>query len=242
MCYSVSDTATLSQKVLKYKPFKGDKEPSLFAYKSGYSHPELCIVKSLEPDYLTNARWGLVPCTISDASYAKKHSDFTLNADSEKFFETKSYKDIVRTQRCLIAATGIIEWRHLDNGKNKIPYLIGTKDEITTFGGLYDHWTDNKTGITTCTFSIVTLAAPEGSLMAKIHNNKKREPLILTKDIESEWLNINLNDKQIIELVQPISDDLLVAHTIKKFSPKDVSSEDLNILSSVEYPELAFYD
>ena len=53
-------------------------------------------------------------------------------------------------------------------------------------GGIWSEWTDKTTGEIIKSYSIVTTEANE--LMAEIHNNKKRMPVILEPDQEENWL------------------------------------------------------
>ena len=72
-------------------------------------------------------------------------------------------------------------------GKEKQQYLITLpNEEPFAFGGIYSEWTDKNTGELLNTYSIVTTEANE--LMAEIHNNKKRMPVILTPETEKFWL------------------------------------------------------
>ena len=97
-------------------------------------------------------------------------------------------------QRCLIPTNGFYEWQTI--GKQKNPHFIKMEtSEIFAFGGIWEEWVDTQTGEIIQTFSIITTEA--NSLMAEIHNTKKRQPLILPKESESMWLNENLNNSQI---------------------------------------------
>jgi putative SOS response-associated peptidase YedK len=58
---------------------------------------------------------------------------------------------------------------------------------------LYSNWIDKVTGEQRNTYTIVTTEA--NTLMAEIHNNKKRMLIILTPDHENEWLKgLEIND------------------------------------------------
>ena len=64
--------------------------------------------------------------------------------------------------------------------------------------GIWQPWKDVETGEYVETFSIVTTEA--NSLMAQIHNSKKRMPVILTEDLAWEWLLDDLDEKRISEI------------------------------------------
>jgi putative SOS response-associated peptidase YedK len=72
--------------------------------------------------------------------------------------------------------------------------------------GLHDTWVDPATGEVIPTFTIVTTRA--NGVMAKIHNRKKRMPVILPKEQEMEWLTAGSGGA---ELLAPCPDDWLQA-------------------------------
>ena len=89
----------------------------------------------------------------------------------------------------MVIADGYYEWQWLDTkGKNKQKYLITlTSEEPFAFAGIWSEWIDINTGELIKTYSIITTEAND--LMAEIHNNKKRMPIILNNDNELLWLN-----------------------------------------------------
>lgn len=241
MCYTVANNKSDKELQVKYNKKMDDavKSRQKAFYLNGFGHPNLAIIKSEQSDTITVGKWGLVPSFITDTLQAKEYSVNTLNAKSETIFEKVSFKRSIMPRRCLIPVTGFYEWRDLN--KVKYPYYIGLKDEeIFSLGGIYDTWKNKETDETITTFSIITTEA--NPLMAKIHNLKLRMPLILTKEAEDRWLNPDLNEAQVKELMQPLPDSLMQAHTIKKISPKtvDVFSEEL--IKAVEYPELVLLE
>lgn len=111
-----------------------------------------------------------------------------LNAKIETLVEKPAFKNVLN-QRCLILANGFYEWQWLDaKGKNKIKFEIGIgNDELFAFAGLYSQWIDPDTSEIVPTFTIVTTEA--NTLMAEIHNIKKRMPVILRPEDEQHWLH-----------------------------------------------------
>ena len=79
--------------------------------------------------------------------------------------------------------------------------------------------------------------------MSKIHNDKLRMPLILPKGLEHEWLNKNLNEQDINDLMKPLSDGELESRTISKLiTNKNKNQDTSEVQLAFEYPELAFLD
>ena len=75
--------------------------------------------------------------------------------------------------------------------------------------------------------------------MEKIHNLKKRMPLILHEDDEKKWLDDSLNISEIKKLIQPFDENEMKAFTISR----DVNNSryDRNvehIIHQVDYSEL----
>lgn len=86
-------------------------------------------------------------------------------------------------------ADGFYEWQWLDEkGKQKQKYeLVLPGEEAFAFAGLYSDWANPATGETLHTFTILTTAANE--LLSKIHNSKKRMPVVLSAEGEAAWLD-----------------------------------------------------
>jgi putative SOS response-associated peptidase YedK len=125
--------------------------------------------------------WGLIPHWAKDDHIRK----YTLNARIETIEEKVSFKDSVNN-RCLIIADGFFEWQWLDaKGHKKQKYRLHLpNDELFELAGLWSEWTDTSSGEIIKTYSILTTDANE--LLGKIHNSKKRMPILVAND--KEWL------------------------------------------------------
>lgn len=64
--------------------------------------------------------------------------------------------------------------------------------------GIYQPWTDKKTGEHVNTTAIVT--APANKLMYQIHNTRKRMPAILNDELAWKWMMEDLSDEEIIDI------------------------------------------
>jgi len=201
---------------------------------NGFEHPSMPIITNTKPNDIQLFQWGLVPSTVQSEDDASRflQSYNTLNAKGERLMESKIYSIPAKKQRCLVLASGFFEWQHV--GKQKIPYYISLKDdELFAFAGLWDAWIDAK-GSVHNSYTIVTTQANE--LMAEIHNTKRRMPAILTNQQEKLWLSTKTNSKELSHVTQPISSELLKAHTIKNFlSPKHTASSTADILNEYDY-------
>ena len=130
------------------------------------------------------ANWGLIPFWAKDDGIKK----MTLNSRIETAASKAAFRNSVKN-RCLIIADAFYEWQWLDaKGKNKQKYIIQPTDqEIFGFAGFYSEWTNPDSGENLTTYTIATTEANE--LMAEIHNNKKRMPIILKREDRNSWLS-----------------------------------------------------
>jgi putative SOS response-associated peptidase YedK len=241
MCYNVS-IKKISKKTEKQFKAKIDSEMTLpdNYYLSGFSHQLVPVISTLNPELITAFNWGLIPDFCKTDIDAKDMQAKTLNAKSETVFALPSFKNSIREKRCLIIVDGFYEWRTI--GKQKYPYFIQYKDrEAFAFGGIFNDWVNKQTGEQTHTCSIIT--TPANALMSKIHNEKQRMPFILPKGMEREWLNTNLKENEITDLMKPLPDGELIAHTISKLiTNKNKNPNIPEVQLAFEYPELEFID
>lgn len=204
---------------------------------NGFAHPNMLVIPQERRELLVPGVWGIAPShTAPDGlkAYYKEAVRFGggLNAQSEKLFSHFIYKQSVLKRRCIIPVSGFFEpHEHL---KKKYPYYIHRKDEsLLPLAGLY-------TVIGTyITFTILTQAA--SPLFERIHNLKKRQPVILSNNIVENWLDPKINALDIQKLLQmPFPDDELDAYTVSKdlFNTK-IDSNDASILEPVKYDELS---
>jgi putative SOS response-associated peptidase YedK len=151
----------------------------------------------------------------------------TQNAKGEELlFPDKIYREAALERRCLILSSGFYEWRH-EYGVNKrtgekkktadkYPHYIGVKDQPYFYvAGIWQSWTDQDTGETVDTVSLVTTKA--NAMMAKIHNSKLRMPTILPDNLAWEWMMDDLPEERITELATfQLPENLMEACTVHK--------------------------
>lgn len=139
----------------------------------------------------------------------------TLNAVGETAFEKPSFRLPIRKQRAILGVSGFFEWR--DYKGTKYPYFIHEKKgDLLSLGVVYDNWHDPKTGTNLFTFSIVTTAA--NPLLEKIHNIKKRMPLILPREKEATWINPETSAQEVSSLIVPNNNPGLTAYSISRIA------------------------
>lgn len=129
-----------------------------------------------------------------------------MNAESESIFEKASYKSYIGKNRGLLYVTGFYEPHKVLGKKETENYFIYYPTrEIFTLGIVYSQFTDQDTGETYPTFSIIT--TPANPLLEEIHNEKKRMPLIIGEQDRDAWLFANRRE-EITQLMKPYSGEL----------------------------------
>lgn len=157
---------------------------------SAFSLPLLPVITSHEQGLIQLYVWGLIPYWVKEEKMADDLRMKTFNAKSETLAEKPSFRHILNRKRCLVLTTGFYEW-HTD-GKKKLPYFIGLKDEAGfALAGLYDSWANPSTGEILNTVTVITTRA--NPMMEEIHNLKKRMPVILPPENETRWLDIRVD-------------------------------------------------
>ncbi|MFW6038303.1 MAG: SOS response-associated peptidase [Candidatus Saliniplasma sp.] len=200
---------------------------------SALGSPSLPILTSEDPKTFNFYHWGLIPHWVKDPSQAEDIRLKTVNARAESIFDKPSFRDPVKNKRCLVIADGFFEWREV-SGKN-YPYYIHLKgNEAFAFAGIWDEWrygNDVKRS-----FSIITTKA--NPLMAKIHNKKKRMPVIL--EDEKRWLEKDIGREEIKDMLEPYDQNEMEAYPVRKLITDDVEDNVPEVLEPYEYKELKF--
>lgn len=185
MCFHSKQSTDAQQLKKRFKaafPKEAQHQPS--EELNGFKHPYTPVITNAAPDEIQLLQWGLLPHWAK----TRTHQGNTLNAKIETLSEKPSFREVIH-QRCLVIADGFYEWKWLDGkGTKKEKYLITTADNpIFTMAGLWSTWSDPLTGELRQTYTILTTEA--NTLMAEIHNSRKRMPVILSREGEQAWLN-----------------------------------------------------
>jgi putative SOS response-associated peptidase YedK len=155
--------------------------PVAFEYKPRYniapSQDVPAVIRGERGNKLGTLRWGLVPFWAKDPSVGYK----MINARSETAATKPSFREALRTKRCLILADGFYEWKK--EGQRKQPYRIFLKGgKPFAFAGLWSVWEKGDVRLATCTILTTTANA----LLADLHD---RMPVILPEEAEDVWLD-----------------------------------------------------
>ena len=126
---------------------------------------------------LESARWSLIPTWVK----GEPPTFSTFNARSEGAASKASWRDAVKSKRCLVPASGYYEW--VVEESVKTPHYIHS-DEVLAFAGLYSWWRAVPEDPWMLTATILTMpTVPE---LARIHD---RNPVPLPRDYWGQWLN-----------------------------------------------------
>ena len=218
MCYTVNINLTRNELEKRFgSRFKAPSSYNPGFYFNAFEIPELPVILGEEPESISMLRWGLIPFWVKDAASSEEIRRKTFNARMETVLEKPSFREAVKSRRCLVLCRGFYEWEAREN--EKIPHYIYLKGEPPlAMAGLYENWTDRETGemIRTCT--IITTSA--NRMMEKIHNTKKRMPLILAKENEKAWIDPDMPAEKAYTNLKPVGEELMSSHTISKIISK----------------------
>ena len=181
------------------------------------------VVVRNSPNKIVMMKWGLVPFWTKDPKIGFR----SINARSEGIEEKPVFKRPIRSQRCLVPATGFFEWKKLDLEKKeeKIPFYITLKDQNTfSFAGIYDIWRDAE-GKEIYTYAIITTSANE--MMRDIHD---RMPVILDKSSEDRYLNKETELPVILNLLKPFGSKRMTSYPVSKLV-NDPGNDSISLLS-----------
>lgn len=236
MCYFVE--INLPREKLEERfgvPVPEDPRYMQASFLSAFTRPFLPVITNHEKDNVQFFQWGLIPSWVKDEKSAEKIRNATYNAKSETLWEKPSFRNAAKYKRCMVLAHGFFEWH--TSPKLKIPYYIKRKDDQPfAFAGLHEEWTNPSTGEIHKTFSIITTRA--NPMLEKIHNSKKRMPVILNPEYEKQWVETEGPKNELEKLLIPFPDSELHAHPIsRKILNRDLDIKDESILSPHNYEE-----
>jgi putative SOS response-associated peptidase YedK len=139
-------------------------------------------------------RWGLIPFWGKDQKIAFS----TINAKAETISTNASFREAIRSRRCLVPADAFYEWQKLD-AKTKRPYAIALKSgEVYAFAGLWERWKDKKTQTALETFTIITTDPNE--VVERLHS---RMPVIIPRKDYDRWLSPGDPARLPLDLLRP---------------------------------------
>ena len=140
-------------------------------------------------------RWGVVPFFHKGPAKAWKFP--TNNARSEEMATKASFRDAVKSRRCLVPATAICEWTGPQGSKTK--HAIARADGAPLFlAGLWaSHAWD---GETTESYTMVMMDTAPGDDLHRFHN---RQPVVLDREGARTWLDLTADYRPVLHAPPP---------------------------------------
>ena len=243
MCYNYSLVIYHNQlefeKIFGTMPKEDDNYNDKF-YVNAFNIPKMPVITNEDPKNIQMYYWGLIPFWVKKENEAEKIRTQTMNVRAETIFEKPSFRNSIRNKRCLIPANGFFEWRYIFD--RNYPYYIQLKNQkFFTFAGIWDSWYNSDTNKTIFTYSIIT--CKPNQLLKKIHNKKKRMPVILPINKQFEWINNNLTDNEINNFLVPYPNDKMEAYTISRLVTSKTRERNVpEVIEHYNYPELLNID
>lgn len=142
-------------------------------------------------------RWGFWPSWVEDPAAFS----LLINARAETALAKPSFRGAMRHGRCLVPATGFVEWRR--DGKTRTPFRIVPKGGgVIAFAGLTETWT-SADGSEVDTAAILTVDA--NAVVGAIHD---RMPAVIPPERFADWLDPATDAEAARRLLVPAPDDL----------------------------------
>jgi putative SOS response-associated peptidase YedK len=151
-------------------------------------------------------RWGLVP-----GRWAEKGGRPLINARAETLESQPAFRESFHARRCLIPADGFYEWLADERGKRPL-WFSRTDGELFAFAGIWAELPERSGDGVLHSCSIVT-CEPNG-LVRPIHD---RMPVVLKPELEAAWLDPAAEPGDLMPLLAPPPDDLLVSREVGDF-------------------------
>lgn len=208
MCYTIKINLTREQIEKRFNAVL--QQPELFSTGdkiNAFSLPRVPVICSDNPEEIRLFFWGLIPFWVKDIVSANEIRRKTFNAKAETLTEKPSFKNSLKSKRCLVVVSGFYEWQTAE--KKKIPYLMSLKNQpIFALAGLFDIWKNAENNEILKTFTIITTRA--NPKMEEIHNLKKRMPVILSSEDEKTWLSPELTTIEMTRIFEPYPQEQMV--------------------------------
>jgi putative SOS response-associated peptidase YedK len=159
---------------------------------------------------------GLVPWWAKDI----KVGFSSINARAETVDTSRAFRDAWKKgQRCLVVTDGFYEWKKPE----KQPYAIAMADKRhMVMAGLWDEWTDKKTGERVKSCTIIT--CPANAVVGTLHD---RMPVILAEEDWAKWLGEEpATNDELKALLVPFKDEALTMWPVNRQKVGNVRNKD----------------
>lgn len=168
------------------------------------THSALVIAND-RPAVLQPMIWGLTPHWSPDGA----NSGQNINARSESILDKPSFREPIRTRRCLVPADSFYEWR-TEPGRRKAPYRILLENgDLLFMAGIWDEWGQGPEKKR----SFAILTTTPNREMSALHD---RMPVIFTHLEEQERWLADIPETAVLEMLHPPADGLLRMYRVSE--------------------------
>lgn len=140
--------------------------------------------------------WGLIPFFSKDG----KRSFTTFNARAEELRSKPMYREPFKTRRCIVPATGYIEFTG-PKGEKTAHLFTRSDGQPIALGGLWDRWRNADKSERKETYTVVT--TDPSDFAGQFHD---RMPLVLELESVEAWLQAGTEEAA--ALMKPAADVL----------------------------------
>ena len=172
-------------------------------------------------------RWGLVPYWWSKS--LKELRLATFNARAETVATKPMFRDVFKSKRCLLPASGYYEWQHIPGVKQPQPWYFTRRDgQPVTFAGLWSKWKDKEAGqeLLSCTMVITE----PNKFVREVHD---RMPVILEAKNFEQWEQGDPDGAA--ALMKPAGEDVLQRWPVsKRVNSSRAPDDDATLIDKVE--------
>lgn len=170
--------------------------------------------------YMKEMRWGFIRSFGPDPAATTN----LINARPETVAEKPSFREALKSHRCIIPADGFYEWQKLGKVKQPVRIILKSKEPFG-FAGLWEHWkSPQDEEVLSCT--IITTEANE--LLKAIHDCM---PVILPKEAEDVWLDPKINEpEKLLPLLKQYPSDEMEYYPVSR----EVNSPAVDKPSNIE--------
>ena len=186
MCFSAALTKDTIERDPRFRHLLDGPGLTTGLRISGFGFPGMPLLREGADGRADLGRWGLVPAWVRDAAQAKKIRRGTVNARWESLSSKPSFRDSWPTKRCLIPVEGFFE-PHVEDGRRSSWYIRRKDGGLLYLGGIWQESPLPPEEGGGLSFSVLTLDARD--LLARVHNDKLRMPLLVSAGRSEEWLD-----------------------------------------------------
>lgn len=186
MCFSAALTKDTIERDPRFRHLLDGPGLAAGVRISGFGFPGMPLLREDTASPASLGRWGLVPAWVREAGQAKKIRAGTVNARWESLSSKPSFRDSWPGKRCLVPVEGFYE-PHVEEGRRSSWYIRRRDGGLIFLGGIWQESSLSPEEGGGLSFSVLTLEAR--GLMARIHNDKLRMPLLVAPGREEDWLD-----------------------------------------------------